>query len=111
MRFNPEALDQNPRKEGTKTRAKYNMITRQHSTRIRTTRFSGHHYVSVPVEGLGPHLNKFERMSSDGHQMSVARGVPRSQVLGEGDRYSEVQCIMGNFHMGPLPPVNVRMPV
>ena len=42
-------------------------------------------------------VNKFEQVSSDGHQMSLAGG---------GALYIEVHCIMGNHHMGPHPPVN-----
>ena len=30
--------------------------------------------MSVPVEGVGPQVNKFDHVSSDDHQMSVARG-------------------------------------
>ena len=41
-------------------------------------------------------MNKFEQVSSDGHQMSLAGGA----WLG-GGLYSEVKCIMGNGHMGP----------
>ena len=42
-------------------------------------------------------VNKFEQVSSDGHQMSLAGG---------GALYIEVHCTMGNHHMGPHPPVN-----
>ena len=38
----------------------------------------------------GPQVNKFEQVSSDGHQMSLVGTV----------RSSEVQCIMGNGDMG-----------
>ena len=63
----------------------------------------------------GPQVNKFEQVSSDDHQMSLVEGwrVPCLMLRGlgpEGARamrgaslYSEVQCIMGNGHMGPLP--------
>ena len=51
-------------------------------------------------------MNKFEQVSSDDHQMSLA-GAGRflsSEVpcLEEraGALYSKVQCIMGNGHMG-----------
>ena len=67
-------------------------------------------------------VNKFEQVSSDGHQMSLVGGecpMSDSQKLGPGGPmsdvqggwgqdggvlYSEVQRIMGNGHMGP--PVN-----
>ena len=40
-------------------------------------------------------MNKLEQVSSDGHRMSLAEG--------RGSLYSEVECIMGNGHMGPPP--------
>ena len=60
-------------------------------------------------------MNKFEQVSSIGHQMSLARGVPvqlgptfrdsmSSEELGLGrvwSLYSEVQCIIGNGHKVP----------
>ena len=59
--------------------------------------------MSAHVSG-GPKVNKFEQVSSLGHMMSVARGVglERRGADGWGFLYSEVQCIMGNGHMGPL---------
>ena len=66
-------------------------------------------------------MNKFERVTSDSHQMSLAGGGmsgvqgaglggPISDVQGvgpggsitdvQGDHYSEVQCIMANGQMG-----------
>ena len=63
-------------------------------------------------------MNTFEQVSSDGHQMSLACGLgvpclisggatggPMSGVW-ERDRtrgalYREVQCVMGNGHLGP----------
>ena len=50
--------------------------------------FSGHHWVSVLVRrGVGPQVNKFEQVSHDNHQVSVAgrkgEGVG-TQVLGRG---------------------------
>ena len=68
-------------------------------------------------------MNKFEQVSSDGHQMLLIRkgsrcteksggggGFLHSEVPRRGDGwrggclalYSEVQCIMGNGHMPPL---------
>ena len=52
-------------------------------------------------------MNKFEQVSSDGHQMS-RRGCPHVPCvegveLG-GALYIEVQCIMGNGHLGTPPP-------
>ena len=44
--------------------------------------------------GWGPQENKFQHVPSDGHQMSLA-GRAGALIL-----YSEVQCIMGNGHMG-----------
>ena len=41
-------------------------------------------------------MNKFEQVFSDGHQMSLAKG----------SLCSEVQCIMGNGHMGSPFPVD-----
>ena len=52
----------------------------------------------VSPSGEGPHVNKFEQVSSNGHQMSL--GVRGSHIWG-GDLYSEVQIIIGNGHMGP----------
>ena len=81
------------------------------------------------MEG-GPQVNKFEQVSSDGYQMSLAKGADRRRVShvccpgrglgpvgvsclmsrreegpGLGGLYSEVQCIKSNGHMG-TPPVN-----
>ena len=44
-------------------------------------------------------MNKFEQVSSDGHQISLAGGS-RFDVQWGMVLYSEVQCIMGNGHMG-----------
>ena len=54
-------------------------------------------------------MNEFEQVFSDRHWMSTA-GVVSTQLPcpggtqapcpGEGGLYSEVQCIMGNGHMG-----------
>ena len=52
-------------------------------------------HVSVATKrGEAPQVNKFEQVSSDDHQMSVAgEGVgPMSGIQG--------QCIMGDGHMG-----------
>ena len=55
-------------------------------------------------------MNKFEQVSSDDHQMSLAGGLGQGQgVQGliSGSLYSVVQCIVGNGHMRtPSPPVN-----
>ena len=73
---------------------------------------------SLPTEvhGLegewGPKVNKLEQVSSDGHQMSLVEGkwgpcpVRSMSGGGLGFLYSEIQCIMGNGHMGPLPHVD-----
>ena len=51
----------------------------------------------------GPNMDKFEQVSSDYHQVSLAEGlvsglrVPMSDV--QGSLYSEVQCIMSNGHI------------
>ena len=61
--------------------------------------------------------NKFEQVSSDGQQMSLAGGLagspclgggwgegaggPHVPSLGERELYSEVQCIMDNSHVWP----------
>ena len=65
--------------------------------------------------GGGPQLNKLEQVYSLGHQMSVllrvlclqearVRRAHYSEVpcLGWRSLYGEVQCIMGNGHMGLL---------
>ena len=48
-------------------------------------------------------MNKFERLSSNGHQMSLAEAgdgpMSGGAGAGQGDLYSEVQCIMGNGHI------------
>ena len=72
--------------------------------------------------GLGlsssPQVNKFEQVSSDGHQVSLGRGRgPRSDVKGWGGLrwgegagvYSEVQYIMGNNQRGSPPLWTDRM--
>ena len=60
-------------------------------------------------------MNKFEQISSFGHQMSLAGGhgaglgwrqlyneSPYTEGAGPaGSLYGEVQCIMSNGHMGP----------
>ena len=45
--------------------------------------------MSVLGEGVGPQLNKFQEVSSDGHQMSVVGVGLRypGPCLGAGDRY------------------------
>ena len=58
--------------------------------------------MSVPV-GVGPQVNKFEQVSSDGHKMSLAGRGDRTR--GGGGLYSEVQFIMSNGPIGtPLSP-------
>ena len=51
----------------------------------------------------GPHMNKFEQVFSDHHQMSLAGagagGIPGLMSMGEAV-YSEVQYIIGNGPMG-----------
>ena len=49
----------------------------------------------------GAHMNKFEQVSSDYHQMLLA-GLGLRPGDFEGGLHSEVQCIMGNGRMGPL---------
>ena len=50
-------------------------------------------------------MNMFEQVSSLGHQMSRAggQGPVQKRAL-----YGEVQCIMGNGHMGPAPPSRTK---
>ena len=81
---------------------------------------------SVPLEGGGSQVNKFEQVSTLDRQMSVPWGVPvrvpspwkpgelcavRFHVRGGGEAgvrgslHGEVQCIMGDGHMRPLPPL------
>ena len=53
------------------------------------------------VSSGGPQVNKFEQVSSVGHQISVDGGPDLiSSGLGV---YSEIQGIMGNDHMGTPP--------
>ena len=52
--------------------------------------------------GVCPEVNKFGEVSNDGHQISVAGE--------QGALYSEVQCIMGNGHMGIRPHCTDRLP-
>ena len=49
-------------------------------------------------EGGGPEVNKFEQVSSDGQQMSLA----------VGSMYSEVPCVEGGSGLGPGSPCTVR---
>ena len=53
--------------------------------------------------GGGPEVNKFEQVSSVGHQMSLAGGEgggfhvqrgPMSEGRGQGGLYNEVQCMV-----------------
>ena len=62
---------------------------------------------TVRCHSGGSQMNKFEKVSSDDHQMSLAgmaggRG-PRSDVQGVGAQYSEVQYIMGNSDIHGTP--------
>ena len=71
--------------------------------------------MSVPVVGGGvPQVNKFQQVSSEGHQISlIGAGHGTSHVCcwsgggGGGSDvqglYIEVQCIMGYGHMGTSP--------
>ena len=58
--------------------------------------------------GGGPQVNKFDQVSSGGHQMSLAGGG-RARVgslmsdLMRGRGSCEVQCVMDNGHMGTSP--------
>ena len=59
----------------------------------------------------GPEVIKFEQVSSDSHQMSLAEGplgwgwgfLSREVPFPRGALYSEVQCPIGNRHMGYPP--------
>ena len=78
--------------------------TRKHCSRIHTA-YLPTVCASVATRCLyvgGPQVNKFEQVSSDGHKMSLA-GRPHVWKGGveSGILYSEVQCIMGNGHLGP----------
>ena len=74
----------------------------------------------VSTSGLGPQVNRFEQVSSDGHQMSLAWGsgfdgvqcLMSSREEGKGwgqweGLYNEVHCIMVNG----TPSVNRQTPV
>ena len=60
---------------------------------------------------VGYEVSKFEQVSNDGYEMSLAWRGPcqvkshiqagRAGARGEGFLSSEVQCIIGNGHMGP----------
>ena len=56
--------------------------TRPHCSRMCTARFGSYHYILVLFdEGVGPQANKFEHISGNDHQMSVAGGgVSQSQM-------------------------------
>ena len=94
-------------------------VTRKHSSRMHTSIPSTYtdrvcssiHQMSAQGD---PEVNKFEQISSCGHQISLAGGkwVTEFSCRGVGPAgrglYSEVQCIMGNGnigHMGLLAPV------
>ena len=87
--------------------------TGKHFSRMCTARLPTIHALATQCqycwEGVGgwaPQVNKFEQVSSGGHQMSLAEWVPclMSKVPCLKSRgwalYSEVQCILGNGHMG-----------
>ena len=61
----------------------------------------------VPVKGGGPQVNKFEQVSRDDHQMSVAGGKGRCLGLisgeGEGEWGRSPGLISGNREGGILP--------
>ena len=98
--------------------------TRKHSSRRCTacpdTIYTSvaNHQMSALVRFGVPQMNNFEQLSRLGHQMSLAgnvgqdqgqgggslyRGEPRVRAIGGCFLYGEVQCIMGNGHMGPPP--------
>ena len=106
-------------------------MTRKYSCRMHTTCLPTGHTFATRCQywQRGPQTNKFEQVSSDGHQMSLAgapgpRGVPclmswgaRARARGpicdvqgagtrteEGALYNEIQCTMGNGHMGTPSP-------
>ena len=86
--------------------------TRKHSSRMYTAHlcqlwcFNSHHGMSL--QGGGHQISKFKKVSNDDHQMSLADGGQGLGVpclmswggLGLRALYSQVQCIMGNGHMG-----------
>ena len=107
-----------------------NLKTRKHSNGMRTARLPTERPQYPPdVRGISPQV---KQVSSLGHQISLAGGVSarvpvqlgsmyvcmgeglwwglggpcrvRSHAQGTGGEnlYGEVQCIMGNVHMGPL---------
>ena len=78
--------------------------------------------MSAVVKKGGPEVKKFEQVSSDGHQVSLAGGPlpggPKIPCPGgacewglrlRGTLYSEVQYIMGNGHMGLPMDIQTRM--
>ena len=58
---------------------------------------------------MGSQVNKFDQVSSDGHQMSLAGGGGRARVgslmsdARGGVPVDEVQCVMDDGHMGTSP--------
>ena len=84
--------------------------TRKHSSKMYTTRFSGHHQMSLWKRGA--QMNKFEQTSSNYHEMSLARQCPslmsRVERQGEGGRdgvpSSDVQ-------RGTLPDLSEGIPI
>ena len=68
------------------------------------------HQMSALVRGEGLQVNSLQSWSPDVITRMGGDGVStvRSHVQGVGALYSEVQCIMGNGHMGHLPGQNDR---
>ena len=62
--------------------------------------------MSVPVGGGGPQVNKFEQVSSDHHQMSVAGGIGYLGLMSEG----EVLRYPGPISRGVGVPYHVTSP-
>ena len=84
--------DLNVRQQSENTAPHYSKKTRiLRTARLETVHvcsFSGHCQMSLlggeMGEGVGPQMNKFEQVSRDHHQMSLAGRAPTSDVQGEG---------------------------
>ena len=94
------------------------MVTRQHSSRMRIAHLPTILALVAATRcqywwgRVGPQVNKFEQVSHDNHQMSVARGRglgPRSDV--GGDPLSDLSHDACDVPTPFSPPVNRQTPM
>ena len=83
-------------KNKNKKRIKHS--SRMHTARLPKVHASNASYLSVPVRGS--QMNKFEQVSSDDHGGGGRAGSKGVPCPGDSTLYAEVQCIMGNGHIG-----------